>query len=467
MAEEHNDPEVEPSAELKRSALLVASVSSFLAPFMISAINVAIERIGDDFHLDAVLQGWVNSAYLLTATIFLIPFGRVADIIGRKKVFVLGMGVTAVSSFLSGIAGSTILFFAMRALQGVGGAMILGTGVAILTSVFPPRERGKALGINVASVYLGLSLGPSIGGFLTASFGWRSIFLISALVGIFIAVFAVIMLKGEWSGARGEGFDYTGSFIYGIALVSLMLGFSLITNVAGLILLSVSAISLIVFIRYEKRAANPIIDVRLIQGNTVFAFSNLAALINYGATFAVTFLLSLYLQNIKGFEPEHAGLVLIAQPAVMAVFSPLAGRVSDVIEPRIVATVGMSLTTAGLVLLAFLGEDTATGYIVFSLLVLGLGFALFSSPNTNAIMTSVKRRFYGVAAGTVGTMRMVGQMFSMGVALLVLAIYVGQTRIGSGNAGSFLDALRVAFIFYSCFCFLGIFASMARGRLRG
>lgn len=458
--------ELKEDRELKQSALLVASVSSFLAPFMISAVNVAIERIGNDYNLDAIMQSWVNSAYLLAATIFLIPFGRVADIYGRKRLFLLGMAVTAAAALGSGLAPSATSFYAFRAAQGLGGAMILGTGVAILTSVFPVQERGKALGINVASVYLGLSLGPSIGGVLTENFGWRSIFLFSAAVGFAIVIFAGLKLKGEWSGTPGEGFDYIGTLVYSLTLIMMMLGFSRMPQRSGFVLLLVSIAGMMVFLWYEGRSSNPIVDVNLIRGNTVFAFSNLAALINYGATFAVTFLLSLYLQNIKALNPQEAGFILIAQPLVMAAVSPLAGRFSDAIEPRIVATAGMAVTTLGLALLIFIGEGTSNTYIVASLVVLGLGFGLFSSPNTNAIMSSVEKRHYGVAAGTVGTMRMIGQMFSMGVAMLMLAVFVGKERIEPENYSSFVNGLHVAFIFFSCLCLLGVFASLARGRLR-
>ncbi|HEX9899696.1 MAG TPA: MFS transporter, partial [Candidatus Methylomirabilis sp.] len=202
------------------------------------------------------------------------------------------------------------------------------------------------------------------------------------------------------------------------------------------------------------------------RGNAVFTFSNLAALINYSATFAVTFLLSLYLQYTKGLGPRDAGLILVSQPLVMAAFSPIAGRLSDRIEPRTVASLGMAFTVLGLVLLAFLGEGTPLAFIVATLVILGFGFALFSSPNTNAVMSSVDRRLYGVASATLGTMRLSGQMLSMGIAMLVFALYVGRVRIGAANPASFLYSLKVAFAIFAILCFFGIFASLARGRLK-
>jgi MFS family permease len=208
------------------------------------------------------------------------------------------------------------------------------------------------------------------------------------------------------------------------------------------------------------------LQVNLLKGNAVFTFSNLAALINYSATFAVTFLLSLYLQYTKGLGPRDAGLILISQPLVMAVFSPFAGRLSDRIEPRTVASLGMAFTVLGLGLLTFLGEGTTLGFIVATLGILGFGFALFSSPNTNAVMSSVDRRLYGVASATLGTMRLTGQMLSMAIATLVFALHIGRVRIQAADPASFLQSLKAAFAIFAVLCFCGIFASLARGRLK-
>jgi MFS family permease len=208
------------------------------------------------------------------------------------------------------------------------------------------------------------------------------------------------------------------------------------------------------------------LDVALLSRNVVFARSGLASLINYSATFAVTFMMSLYLQYIRGLDPRGAGLVLLTQSVVMAAVSPLAGRLSDRTEPRIVASIGMGLGVVGLVWLCFLKEDTAMASIIATLVVLGAGFGLFSSPNTNAIMSSVERRDYGVASATVGTVRMVGQMLSMGLAAAVLSIFVGHTAITPALHGRFLTGLHVAFLISSALCMVGVFASLSRGNMR-
>jgi MFS family permease len=273
-------------------------------------------------------------------------------------------------------------------------------------------------------------------------------------------------LKGEWAGARGESFDLAGSVIYGLMLIAIMYGFSLLPDIEGILLVAGGGVLLIFFIFWESRVEHPVLEVSLFRRNTVFAFSSLAALINYSATFGVTFLLSLYLQIARGLSPREAGLVLVSQPVVMTIFSPLAGRLSDRVEPVIVASAGMTFTTIGLAMMIFLDETTAMAYVVASLVVIGFGFALFSSPNTNAIMSSVEKRLLGVAAGTVGTMRMVGQMLSMGIAIIVFAVYIGEAKLTAEIYPDLLDSMHTAFIIFTIMCFFGIFASMARGSMK-
>jgi EmrB/QacA subfamily drug resistance transporter len=450
----------------RRCALVIAALSSFLPPFMAASINIALPAIGAEFSMDAVLLGWVPTSYLLSAAVFLVPFGRLADIYGMKKIFISGLALYTISSLLSAVAPSTFILISVRVLQGFGSAMLFGTGTAILICLFPPHERGKVLGINVASVYLGLSLGPVLGGFLTQSFGWRGIFLVNVPLGLMVLALVLWKLKGEWAAARGEKFDLIGSIIYSIMLICIICGFSLLPEAAGWALVFLGLLGLVALIKWESMTDSPVLDINLFRTNRVFAFSNLAALINYSATFAVGFLLSLYLQYIKGLSPEDAGAVLIAQPLVMAIFSPLAGRLSDRIEPRIIASAGMALTLLGLIPFAFLDDRTSISYILAVLIILGLGLALFSSPNTNAIMSSIERRSYGVGSATLASMRLVGQALSMGVAMLVFALFIGRVEILPESYPLFLVSTRIAFLIFGVLCFLGIFASLARGEVR-
>ncbi len=450
----------------KKAALLVSTAASFMTPFMASTVNIALPSIGRDFLMDAIALSWVATAYLLAAAMFLVPFGRLADIYGRKRIFIYGVVAYTVVSLLSAAAPTGTFLILLRGLQGVAGAMIFGTGVAILTSVYPVSERGRVLGINVAAVYVGLSLGPFAGGFLTQHLGWRSVFVANALLGGFIIPLVLWRLRGEWAEARGERFDIPGSILYSISLIVIMYGFSTLPAIQGMWTILVGVSALVAFVLWELRVKNPLLDISLFRHNTVFAFSNMAALINYSATSAVTFLLSIYLQYIKGLNPQTAGFILISQPVVMAVFSPLAGRLSDRIEPRVVASLGMTFIVIGLALFAFLGGETSLLMVTINLVLLGFGFALFSSPNTNAVMSAVEKRWYGVAAATLATMRLTGQMLSMGIVMLIIAVTMGRVAITPEYYPEFLKGMKASFIIFSALCVVGIFASLARGKVR-
>jgi EmrB/QacA subfamily drug resistance transporter len=455
-----------PDNSIKKAALLVATMVSFVSPFMGAASNIALPTIGKQFGMDAVVLSWVATSFLLSSAIFLVPFGRLADIFGRKRIFLWGVSIFTLNSIGCGVSASAGMLIFFRVLQGFGSSMIVGTSVAILTSVFPPGERGRALGVNVAAVYLGLSLGPFLGGFLTQQLGWQSIFLMNVPLGLIVIAITLAKLKGEWAEAKGESMDVKGSILYCIALVSLMYGLSVLPGQAGFLLIALGFAVLVGFVFWEQRAKSPVLDLGLFKNNSVFAMSNLAALINYGATFAVTFLLSLYLQYLKGFTPQQAGFILVCQPLVMAVLSPFAGRLSDRIEPRIVASIGMAITTVGLFALTFFDGNTGLPFIVSVLAVLGVGFALFSSPNTNAIMGSVDKRNLGVASAIVGTMRATGMMVSMGIAMLLFSVFIGRVQITPEHYPLFLKSAKTAFVIFTVLCFGGIFASLARGRVR-
>jgi EmrB/QacA subfamily drug resistance transporter len=416
--------------------------------------------------MDAILLSWIATSYLLSAAVFMVPFGKVADIYGMKKVFFIGLFIFTASSLVAFFAPSSMVLIGSRVLQGFGSAMIFGTGTAILVSVFPLQERGRILGINAASVYLGLSLGPFLGGLLTEYFGWRSLFLINVPLGLIPLALGLWKLKGEWAGARGDRFDMIGSAIYSLMLVAVMFGFSLLPAWEGAALILAGAATLILLIRWESGVSCPVLDVGLFKKNRVYAYSNLAALISYSATFAITFLLSLYLQYIKGLAPDQAGLIMLAQPAMMAIFSPFTGKLSDRIEPRLVATAGMALTFVAVLAFVSLNGETSLYFIVACLITLGLGLALFTSPNTNAIMSSVEPRHYGIGSATLGTMRLVGQVSSMSFVMMVFSLYLGEVEITPQYYPQFLSSVRMAFIVFSFLCILGIYASLARGKLR-
>lgn len=449
----------------KKSALIIATVSSFISAFMGSSINIALPDIEKTFSMDALTLSWVATAYLLTAAVFLVPFGRLADLYGRKKIYTFGISVFTLSSALSALAFSSESLIIFRVVQGIGSAMIFSTSMAILSSVFTDGDRGRAFGISVAATYLGLSMGPFLGGILTNYLGWRSIFWVNVPAGLVLIYLVLKLLKGEWAEAKGEKFDIWGSIILSLSLIALMIGMSKLPDSSGYILLIFGILGIVLFVNIQNRIRFPLIDLKLFSNNRVFALSNLAAFINYSATFAVTFLLSLYLQYVKGLEAQQAGLILVSQPIVMAIFSPLAGRVSDKTEPRLVASLGMLIVSLGLGLLSFVSPETSLYAIVIYLIILGFGFALFSSPNTNAVMSSVEKKSYGIASSILGTMRITGQMFSMGIAMLIFSLVMGKVKITPEVYLSFNHSMQIIFGIFTILCVLGIFASYSRGKV--
>ena len=446
----------------KKSVLLVATFAAFLTPFLGSAVNLALPSIGKDLNANAIELGWVISSFILSSAIFLLPFGRLADIIGRKKIFSFGILLFTISTFLIIFSRSITSLIVLRIFQGLSSAMIFGTSLAIITSVFQPGERGRAMGINITAVYLGLSCGPVIGGLLTQYLGWRSIFAFLVPFGIISLILINRKIKTEWAEAAGEKFDWRGSVIYGIALSSFIYGFSRLPSSFGWICITMGVLMAVVFLIVEKKISNPVFDVRLILRNRVFAFSGIAALIHYSATSATGFFISLYLQYLKGLDARTAGLIMISQPIAMTLLSPAAGKLSDKKNPGIIASIGMGLTASGLVLLCFIKETTPNYLIVLLLIVMGIGFGLFSSPNSNAIMSSVEKRHLGVASGVVGTMRMVGQMMSMGIAMMLISLYIGKQTLNPSTYPGLMSGMRTGFLIFSILSVFGIFASLAR-----
>ncbi len=453
------------TSSLERSAMIVATLTSFMGPFMFSSVNVAMPAIQADFRMDAVQLSWISTAYLLAMAVGLVPAGKIADIRGRKKVFATGLGVYTLGTGLAVFADSAAMLIGLRVLQGLGAAMFVTTGMAIITSIFPPNRRGRVIGIYVAAVYIGLSVGPFAGGFLTHYLGWRSIFFIMLPLGLLVLFLTLYYLKGEWLGEPGQQLDSVGCLLYAVAILAMVYGSSRLPSALGTLLLLSGVLLFALFIRHQLTTKFPVFDIHLFFGNKTFAYSSLAALLNYSATFAVTFLLSLYLQYLKGMSPQVAGSVLMAQPIVMALLSPIAGRFSDRIEPRLLTSAGMTITTIGVIFFSMLQPDTAPYLIVANLILLGIGFALFSSPNMNAIMGAVEKRHYGLASGTVATMRLLGQMFSMAVATVVLSLIVGRQAIVPANYGLFLSSIQTVFLISAGLCLSGVYFSWFRGAM--
>ena len=452
-------------ASLQRAALAMVLLNCFTTPLMLSAANVALPAIARDLRLNAVMLSWVPMAYLMASAMFVLIFGRLADMYGRKRIFLYGTAGVVVTSLMAALAVNAASLIVARFLQGVCSAMLYATQMAIVSSVIPPARRGHAIGLAVSTIYLGLTCGPLIGGYLIDVAGWRASFMFHIPLAVIVLLIGLWMVPGEWSAEERGAFDVRGAAIYSLAIVSLCLGVSTLPHAASYFLILTGCAGLYLFFRVARDTVHPIIDVKLFFTNRVFTLSCMAALIIYTATFANIVLVSLYLQYLKGMQAGTAGLIMMIQPLTMAILSPCAGRLSDRIEPRIIASAGMAVTAAGLIMLATINGFASINYLISALVITGIGFSMFSSPNTNAIMGTVEKRYYGSASGSLATMRVLGQMNSMVLVTLVFALVIGQVEIQPENYADLQYAIHLCFAIAASLCLPGIAFSLARGRM--
>ncbi len=449
--------------ELKNTVLITVMLGSFLIPFMGTSLNVALPSIGKEFILDAILLSWIPTAFILANAALILPFGRLADIYGRKKIFLYGVIIYTVASFLAATSTSGILLLIFSFLQGIGCSMIFGTGVALISSVFDPRDRGQAYGIYVASVYTGIFSGLILGGFLIEHLGWRSIFIFNIPFGLLLISIILLKLKSDWSGSEGEKFDFIGSLLFFFIIISLMQGFSTLINDMGKFLIFAGILGTVIFLKYEDSIKHPLLRISIFK-NSVFTISIISILIINLGTTSMTFLLSLYLQYLKLLSPNAAGIILVLQPLSVTILSPFAGKISDIIDVRIITSAGMAITSIGLFSFTFLNNNTHLDHIILGLILVGTGLALFSSPATSAAMNSIGKEMYGTASATVSTMVFTGQVLSMGIIILIFDLYLGNVQIIPKYYSLFLKSVNIAFFIYTAFCFAAIFALLLMGK---
>jgi EmrB/QacA subfamily drug resistance transporter len=440
--------------------LAVATLGGVVATFAASAITVAIPRIEQEFELSAVVLSWIPLTYVLAAAALIMTAGRLGDIFGRVKVFTIGLVGFNIFMFAAALAPSGAWLITLRTLQGLSAALLFATNIALVTLSQPPEARGRALGMLTAGVYLGSSTGPVLGGLMTDYLGWRSMFLFVGGATLVTCALTIWKLHNvEWKEPRKARFDILGSVIWAIALPSLLLGFTLLPETIGITLVGIGAIGLAFFLWWETHAADPLLSVNLLRHNRTFALSNVAALINYSATFGLSFLMTLYLHYNRGFKVSEVGYVLVAAPVFQTIVSPFAGRLADRLQPRLVGATGQALCALGLFTFAFLGTTTPLWFIVLALCVLGVGFGLFASPVAHMVMSSVDRQYVGTASATLATMRVAGQGVSMGIAGLLLAIMVGGSKqLHPSDYPNLLASVRVTFAIFAVLCALGLVA---------
>jgi EmrB/QacA subfamily drug resistance transporter len=443
---------------VKRCALILVAIGSFLIPFMGSSLSLALPLIQNELSVSILILGWIPTAFTLANAALVIPFGRLADIHGRKKVFTAGFLVYTLASFLAIFSSSGIILVFFSFLQGVGCAMIFATGIALLISIFPLEKRGQVLGINLAAVYLGLFMGPLLGGFLAQTFGWKSIFFINVPIGLFSLALISIRFKGEWKGTSGEKFDISGSIIYILTLSALMYGISTFNDLFGKIILLLGLSGVFVFFKVVNYSNNPIIPLEIFK-NKLTSFSGLALVLVTVATSAMWTLLSLYLQDLRGLDTFNTALILAVQPLAVVILSPLIGRWTDKKSNQGVTIIGSLVCACGLSILALLGGNTPLILIVTGLFLVGVGLGLFSVPTNQNFLKSLTSKYYGVGSATLSTTVFIGQTMSLGILLLILTGFMGNVEIGPSNYTLFLEGLRVSFVLFAILSVAGAVVS--------
>lgn len=450
---------------LRTIILWMVLINGFTTPLMLSATNVALPAIAQDLQLSAVALSWIPMAYLMACAMSVLLFGNLADRFGRKKIFLIGTAAVIVTSTFGALAFNGTMLVAARFLQGIASAMLYATQIAIVTAAFPPHKRGRVLGIVVSVIYVGLSVGPLIGGYLIDTFSWHATFLMQIPLAMVVLIMGITLVPTEWRSEKISAFDYYGAITYSFGILLFCLAVSQLPSLLGLLLLATALLVLFVFFRHAVSTTNPFWDVRLFLNNRVFAFSNAASLIMYCATYSNIVLLSLYLQYLKDLPASKAGMLLMVQPFFMAVLAPVTGRLSDRIEPRLLSSTGMAITALGLFMMASLNEHSSIAFIVITLAITGTGFSLFSPPNVNAIMSSVDTKEAGSASSAMSTIRLIGQLTSMVLVSLMMGLFLGDAIIDTSNFASLAQAIRISFILAACICVPGIALSLARGSL--
>ncbi len=336
--------------------------------------------------------------------------------------------------------------------------MIFANLNAMISSAFPENERGRAFGLTSMGVFVGLIFGPILGGAITEIVGWRSLFYIDTLIGI-IAIFAITRFKYDWIDAEGEKLDILGSFLLGMSLIFIIYGFSNLTHKYGLFLVIGGIIMLSVFYLAQKRATYPLINLGLFKSRS-FTFGNITAFINYAAFVSVSFILTLYLQYLKGYNPLTAGLIVSIQSIAMVLVSPYAGRLSDKIAPENISTAGMIFTTVGVALMTLINFGNALYLGLISLIVFGAGIGLFYASNTKVVISAVDKKFFGVAGATLSNSRSMGQIFGMGIVTLVISAILGDAQIVPSNYPGLIMSLRISLVAIALLSAVGIFTSI-------
>ncbi len=446
---------------------LAVGVGTFMSALDSSVVNIVLPVVNREFGSDVATIEWVVTIYLLVVSGLLLSFGRLGDLRGHKSIYVAGFGVFIIGSALSGLAPNEFALIGFRALQALGAAMLFSNAPAILTKNFPAAQRGQVLGLQGTMTYLGLTVGPSLGGWLTGQFGWRAVFYINVPVGLLAWVLSLRFIPRDAPNENAERFDLAGAALFVTGLVLLLLALNQghawgWTSPIILALLALALLILIAFIVIERRAMHPMLDLSLFR-RRLFSAAVTSATLNYICLYSVVFLMPFYLIQGRGFGIDQAGLLLTAQPLVMAIAAPLSGTLSDRIGSRVPGTLGMSILAFGLFLLSRLGATASQIDIAFALAVVGLGTGIFVSPNSSALMGSAPRDRQGIAAGILATARNVGMVLGVGFAGAIFTTIQARDQ-ASGAPAALFAGVDAGWLAAAGVAVIGVLASAVRGR---
>ncbi len=454
--------------------LLAVGVGSLMSALDGSIVNIILPVVSQAFGSDVTTIEWVVTVYLLVVSSMLLTFGRLGDMRGNKRVYVYGFGIFVVGSMLCGLSSSAPMLVAFRGLQAVGGAVLFANSPAILTKNFPPTQRGRVLGLQSMMTYLGLTIGPILGGWLASAFSWRAVFYINVPIGLTALFLSVRYIPQDTPAERAPHFDLVGAGLFLTGLTLLLLGLNQgdawgWASWPEVALFAASAVLLVTFVVVETRTPEPMLDLRLF-GARQFSAATLSAVFNYVCLNVATFLLPFYLIEGRGMNTAQAGLILTAQPIIMAISAPISGALSDRVGPRILGTLGMLILGAGMFILSRLGPGVPVALVALGLAVVGLGTGVFIAPNSSALMGSAPRARQGIASGILATARNVGMVLGVGLAGAVLATTTGTAAVpqpGSGNFGEELfTAVSTGMLIAAGVAALGAVTSAVRGERR-
>lgn len=459
------EPSTENSAVAK-FALIIVCMGSIIGPLGMASVNIAIPDLAADLQANAKMVSWLPTLFILSSVIFMLPAGKLADNYGRKRIYAYGLGLNAFSALMCGIGTSIEWILFWRIVQGVASAMIFGTGVAIITSVTPSHKRGAALGIAAACIYIGLTVAPAVGGWLTELWGWRSVFLFQVPIVLALLLLIKMRLSGEWKNAKKSKYDWWGTIIFAVFASALVYGLSVLPSILGVFMLGLSGVSLALFIVHQSRSRRPLIRVQMFRESRLFSMSLATSLLMYGSNFPLVFLMSLYLQYVKDFSPLEAGQVILLQALSMAIMAPFSGKLADKFEPRLIATLGCAIVACGLFVLSLMNTQTSATYIASSLLLIGIGFGLFSTPNNNAIMGATHPDEVGVASASMNLARTIGNLIGMSLVNLMVHYYLGDAQFSPEQNPALILTVELALNMSLAFVVVACVTSWFRGRAR-